>query len=154
MMPLPPVMGHEGAIEAVYGALLHRAHGDGLCAMQVTLLQAPAPENGHTALVRAEIHTAQGRFSALGEARGEDGCSPAGLCGTAELRAKVRALQDALDAPSAALQPPLPLPLGAVRGALWTLLRDDPCEAGSGPGRDVAVSLDRPRFDLLRGGLR
>lgn len=83
--------------EAIYAELLHQAHVEGLYGLTVCLLQAPAPENGYTALVQAEARTGQGVFSALGEAGDDE--APDGVIATAEMRAKVRALRDALDAP-------------------------------------------------------
>lgn len=148
MTPPPVVTGREESIDAIYGALLHRAHVEGLYGMQVTLLQAPTDENGQTALVRAEVHTVQGVFSAIGEAGDADAGNTSGLCGTAELRAKVRALQDALDAPAAALHPPVTEGPVEARPSLWAIVRDERAACG------VALSPPRPRLDVLPGGLR
>ncbi len=147
MMPPSVVTGREESIDAVYGALLHRAHVEGLYGMQVTLLQAPAPENGHTALVRADVQMVQGHFGAIGAADGAEGCSASAVCATAELRAKVRALQDALDAPSLALEPPAPPTADAPPRPLWLVVRDGRTATAS-----VAV-VARPHLDLLPGGL-
>ena len=149
MTPPPVVTGREESIDAIYGALLHRAHVEGLYGMQVTLLQAPTDENGCTALVRAEVHTIQGVFSAIGEASDGAACSTSGLCGTAELRAKVRALQDALDAPAMALYPPVAAVPVEAGSSLWAIVRDERA------AYDVAgLAPARPRLDILPGGWR
>jgi hypothetical protein len=149
MTPPFVIAGREEPVEAVYGALLHRAHVEGLYGMQVSLLQAPSPENGHTALVRAEVNTVQGLFSALGEASGEDG-ERAGICGAAELRAKVGALRDALDVPLAAVQA-LPERRGVVLAPVWPDARGERAD----PVAAEIVALTRaarPRLDVVRGG--
>lgn len=149
MTPPPVVTGREESIDAIYGALLHHAHVEGLLGMQVTLLQAPTDENGRTALVKAEVHTVQGVFSAIGEAGSGDAHSASGLCGAAELRAKVRALQDALDAPAGALYPPVTEASLEARPSLWAIVRDERAAFGA-----AGLSAARPRLDVLPGGLR
>lgn len=104
--------------EFVYAELLHQAHVEGLCGIDVALVQAPSEHNGRSALVQAEVRTPQGLFSALGEAR-DDGSIRGGAIELAELRAKSRALRDALDVPD------VPEGMRAVGSGL----RDDDADA-------------------------
>ncbi len=138
----------QETLEAVYAELLHQAHVEGLYGLVVHLMQAPSAENGHTALVQAEARTGQGSFSALGEASGVEGA-----VASAELRAKVQALRDALDAPAA-------LPDVEDEGEApprWPAWLDARGPFGYSASEEVARRIavlagQRPRFAVVKGG--
>jgi hypothetical protein len=67
-----------GTCSVRYAGLLALAHARGLKRITTTLVQAPAAANGHVAIVAAEVETAQGVFTGLGEAApGAGHCPPA-----------------------------------------------------------------------------
>ena len=90
----------------LYAGLLDQAHAEGLKRITTKLLQAPTPENGQMAIVWAEVETAKGVFSGLGDA------TPANvgkmvashLLRMAETRSKARALRDAINVGTVALE--------------------------------------------------
>ncbi len=96
----------QGSDFVKYEGLLDEAHQQGLCRVSTTLLQVPHADNGHVAIVAAEIETAKGTFSGIGDA------SPANVSRMiaphtirmAETRAKARALRDAVNIGVAALE--------------------------------------------------
>ena len=103
---VPPVIDRKFLVErrgrtfALYAGLLEAAHRAGLRRIQTRLLQAGTTENGDTWVVSAEVETAKGIFSGIGDA------SPTNVAASlrtalprlAETRAKARALRDALNA--------------------------------------------------------
>jgi hypothetical protein len=85
-----------------YEALVRRAMSQGLQGLDCTLVQLPGDQNGHHGVVLAAVTTDRGVFRAVGEAwrdllpparRGE-------TLTTAEIRAKTRALREALGMPA------------------------------------------------------
>lgn len=79
-----------------YDEFLALARDEGLIALDVQVVQAPADANGRSAVVQATARTAQGSFGAVGEASPHS-APPAWqpfLTTLAELRAKARALRD------------------------------------------------------------
>src|SRR5579884_3297226 len=79
-----------------YDEFLALARDEGLFALDVQVIQAPADANGRSAVVQATARTAQGSFGAVGEASPHS--APVAwhpfLTTLAELRAKARALRD------------------------------------------------------------
>lgn len=55
-----------------YEGLLCKAHEEGLKAIRTALIQAPGPDNGHTAIVKAEVETGKGVFEGIGDANPEN----------------------------------------------------------------------------------
>lgn len=86
----------EDAETVAYDEFRDLARDEGLLALDVQVVQAPGDANGRTAVVLASARTAQGVFSAVGEASPLS--APAAwhpfLTTLAELRAKARALRD------------------------------------------------------------
>lgn len=82
-----------------YQGLLSKAHEEGLAQVGTKLLQIPTEENGRTAVAKAFVETAKGRFEALGDASPENVNSfiVPHLIRMAETRAKARALRDAVN---------------------------------------------------------
>lgn len=91
------IITRHGRDYVMYAGLLDAAHRDGLASIQTTLVQAPSPANGFTAICHAEVTTSRGSFAALGDADPEN--TPRQLANAlvrlAETRAKSRALADA-----------------------------------------------------------
>src|SRR5512145_966901 len=82
-----------------YPGLLSKAHEEGLARIRTTLLQIPSEDNGRTAIAKAVVETAKGRFEALGDANPENVNSfiIPHLIRMAETRAKARAFRDAVN---------------------------------------------------------
>lgn len=98
------VVGHKEV--ARYAGLLSKAHDEGLSSILTELVQAPTPDNGRTAVVRAHVTTSKGSFTGLGDADPEN-VSPSvvrHLLRVAETRAKARALRDAVNIGEVALE--------------------------------------------------
>jgi hypothetical protein len=91
------IITRQGRDYVMYAGLLDAAHRDGLAGIRTTLVQAPSPANGFTAICHAEVTTARGTFAALGDADPENAPRPMAnaLVRLAETRAKARALADA-----------------------------------------------------------
>jgi hypothetical protein len=89
----------QGKRFVLYAGLLDEAHARGLRSIETELLQAPSPENGEVAIVRAVVRTEDGKFSGIGDASPENvnrSIAPH-LIRMAETRAKARALRDAIN---------------------------------------------------------
>ncbi|ABG05554.1 hypothetical protein Rxyl_2637 [Rubrobacter xylanophilus DSM 9941] len=89
----------QGKRFVLYAGLLEEAHARGLRSIETELLQAPSPENGEVAIVRAVVRTEDGKFSGIGDASPENvnrSIVPH-LIRMAETRAKARALRDAIN---------------------------------------------------------
>jgi hypothetical protein len=93
------IITRQGKDFVLYEGLLDEAHQQGLCRIATTLIQIPHEDNGNMAVVQAEVETAKGTFSGIGDA------SPSNvnrmilphLVRMAETRAKARALRDAVN---------------------------------------------------------
>ncbi len=98
-----------------YEELVKQAMGCGLQGLDCTLVQLPSDQNGHYAVVLAAVTTERGVFRAVGEAWRD--LLPAARRGdtltTAEVRAKSRALREALGMPASSA-PQVSTPLAAV----------------------------------------
>ena len=83
----------------LYAGLLNQAHEEGLLKVCTSILQIPTEENGHLAIIKAEVQTAKGLFEAVGDACPEnvDEFLAPHLIRVAETRAKARALRDAVN---------------------------------------------------------
>ena len=100
------IVTRQGRDFVVYSGLLDEAHRQGLKRISTTLVQVPSEENGHTAIVSAEVETERGAYAGIGDA------SPASVARPmvphtirlAETRAKARALRDAVNVAVAALE--------------------------------------------------
>jgi hypothetical protein len=82
-----------------YSGLLSKAHDEGLIRVRTHLIQVPTEENGRTAIAKAIVETAKGRFDGIGDASPENVNSfiVPHLIRVAETRAKARALRDAVN---------------------------------------------------------
>jgi hypothetical protein len=137
---------------ASYATLLDQAHGLGLARVRTSVIQLPTEENGHTAILKAEIETAQGLFEAHGDAS-PDSVDPdlvPHLIRVAETRAKARALRDAVNSGIVSLEEldgvrPLP---ASRPGSGATAPRRGPSRTGSGAPR-----TDPPRAGNGADGL-
>jgi hypothetical protein len=93
------IIERQGKQFVLYEGLLDEAHQQGLHRISTTLIQIPHDENGNVAIVAAEVETAKGTFSGIGDA------SPSNvnrmivphILRMAETRAKARALRDAVN---------------------------------------------------------
>jgi len=100
------IINWQGSDFVKYEGLLDEAHQQGLSRISTTLIQVPHQDNGNVAIVAAEVETAKGTFSGLGDA------SPGNvgrmivphLIRMAETRAKARALRDAVNIGVTALE--------------------------------------------------
>lgn len=83
----------------LYAGLLNQAHEEGLARVRTSILQIPTGENGHLAIIKAEVETTKGLFEAVGDACPEnvDEFLAPHLIRVAETRAKARALRDAVN---------------------------------------------------------
>ncbi|MGH2411044.1 MAG: hypothetical protein ACRDGS_11835, partial [Chloroflexota bacterium] len=84
-----------------YAELLRAALSDGMQELDCTLVQLPGEQNGYQAVVLATVRTSRGLFRAVGEAARDR--LPADerehTLTVAEIRAKTRALGDAVGQP-------------------------------------------------------
>jgi hypothetical protein len=93
------IITRQGKDFVLYEGLLDEAHQQGLSRISTTLIQIPHDNNGHMAVVQAEVEIGKGTFSGIGDA------SPGNvnrmivphLLRMAETRAKARALRDAVN---------------------------------------------------------
>jgi len=83
----------------LYAGLLNQAHEEGLARVRTSILQIPTEENGHLAIIKAEVETTKGLFEAVGDAcpGNVDEFLAPHLIRVAETRAKARALRDAVN---------------------------------------------------------
>ncbi len=93
------VIERDGRHFVLYAGLLEEAHAQGLKRIITRMIQAPGPENGHTAVCTAEVETAKGSFSGIGDASPENvgRAMIPHMIRMAETRAKARALRDAIN---------------------------------------------------------
>jgi hypothetical protein len=105
-----------------YEALVRRAMSQGLQGLDCTLVQLPGDQNGHHGVVLAAVTTDRGVFRAVGEAwrdllpparRGE-------TLTTAEIRAKTRALREALGMPASSITHASAVSVAPVNGSIPT----------------------------------
>jgi hypothetical protein len=97
----------QGQEFVTYEGLLNEAHQRGLKEIRTQLIQRPGPENGHTAIVAAEVTLDGDRvFTGLGDAN--PGNTSAAIARhairMAETRAKARALRDAVNVGMTAIE--------------------------------------------------
>jgi hypothetical protein len=94
------VINLQGQEFVTYEGLLNEAHQRGLKAIRTHLVQLPAAENGHLAVVSAEVEMEGGKiFTGIGDASHAN-VAPAiakHLVRMAETRSKARALRDAVN---------------------------------------------------------
>ncbi len=62
------IINWQGTDFVKYEGLLDEAHQQGLCRVSTTLIQVPHPDNGNVAIVAAEVETAKGTYSGIGDA--------------------------------------------------------------------------------------
>ena len=91
---------------ATYAGILALAHDEGLRSIITKLVQVPSKENGAVAIVTAVVRTNRGVFTAIGDANpgNVNRKIAAHLIRMAETRAKARALRDAVDIGTVALE--------------------------------------------------
>ena len=91
---------------ATYAGILALAHDEGLRSIITKLVQVPTKENGTVAIVTAVVRTNRGLFTAIGDANpgNVNRRIAAHIIRMAETRAKARALRDAVDIGTVALE--------------------------------------------------
>lgn len=91
---------------ATYQGLLAKAHDEGLSRITTSVVQAPSPENGETAIVQAVVTTKRGEFTGIGDANPTNVSRRMAphLLRMAETRAKARAIRDAVNIGLVALE--------------------------------------------------
>ncbi len=91
---------------ATYAGILALAHDEGLRSIITKLVQVPTKENGTVAVVTAVVRTNRGVFTAIGDANpgNVNRRIAAHLIRMAETRAKARALRDAVNIGTVALE--------------------------------------------------
>ena len=89
-----------------YAGILALAHEEGLRSIITKLVQVPTKENGTVAIVTAVVRTHRGVFTAIGDANpgNVNRKIAAHIIRMAETRAKARALRDAVDIGTVALE--------------------------------------------------
>ncbi|MGA7742832.1 MAG: hypothetical protein WBP56_20685 [Polyangia bacterium] len=89
-----------------YAGILALAHDEGLRSIITKLVQVPTKENGTVAIVTAVVRTHRGVFTAIGDANpgNVNRKIAAHIIRMAETRAKARALRDAVDIGTVALE--------------------------------------------------
>ena len=105
------IVNREGADFVKYEGLLDEAHRQGLKRIATTLIQVPHEDNGNMAIVQAEAETEKGTFSGIGDASPQNvgRATAMHLVKIAEIRAKARALGDAVNiGPAAVVEPGRP----------------------------------------------
>lgn len=100
------VVNRQGKDFVLYAGLLDQAHQEGLKRITTQLVQAPAECNGHTAVTWAEVETAKGVFSGIGDANVANVGRMIALhiIRMSETRAKARALRDAINVGTTAVE--------------------------------------------------
>ncbi len=97
----------QGKQYVLFAGLLDEAHSRGLKGIDTELVQVPHADNGNTAIVKATVEMEDGRvFGGIGDASPENvgrNIAPH-LIRMAETRAKARALRDAVNVGSTALE--------------------------------------------------
>src|SRR5262245_58988425 len=97
----------QGRAFVLYAGLLDEAHQKGLRAIRTRLIQAPCAENGETTICLAEVEMEDGRvFSGIGDATPHNvgrNIAPHAIR-MAETRSKARALRDAINVATVALE--------------------------------------------------
>lgn len=97
----------QGKQYVLFAGLLDEAHSRGLKGIDTELIQVPTAENGSTAIIKATVEMEDGRvFSGIGDASPDNvgrNIAPH-LIRMAETRAKARALRDAVNVGSTALE--------------------------------------------------
>jgi len=93
------VITRQGKEFVLYAGLLDEAHRQGLKRISTTLIQIPHQDNGHMAVVQAEVETEKGTFSGIGDASPQNVSRMIvpHLVRMSETRAKARALRDAVN---------------------------------------------------------
>jgi hypothetical protein len=93
------IVNRQGKDFCLFAGLLDQAHSEGLKRITTSLLQAPTSQNGNMAICIAEVETAKGVFTGIGDASPDNvGRMIAMHCiRMAETRAKARALRDAIN---------------------------------------------------------
>ncbi|MDE2096693.1 MAG: hypothetical protein KGL39_05545 [Patescibacteria group bacterium] len=101
------IIERNGKPFVLYAGLLDLAHMLGLQTIKTTLLQIPSTDNGETAIVYAEVTiTDHGTYTGLGDANPGNVSAPMRphIIRLAETRAKARALRDAVNVGTVALE--------------------------------------------------
>lgn len=118
-----------------FKGLLALAHDDGLRSVKTKLLQAPAAENGMTAIVRARVKTRSGTFTGIGDANPDnvDLKIAPHVIRMAETRAMARAFRTAVNIGEVAIEELSGHNLHVVRAP-------SPFERSAGRPKDAAAS--------------
>jgi hypothetical protein len=93
------IITRQGKDFVLYEGLLDEAHRQGLKRISTTLIQIPHEDNGNVAVVQAEVETDKGMFSGIGDASPHNvkKADIPNYLAVAEVRAKARALRDAIN---------------------------------------------------------
>lgn len=100
------IITRQGKDFVLYEGLLDEAHQQGLKRITTTLIQIPHEDNGHMAVVTAEVETERGIFGGIGDASPQNvnRMIVPHLLRMAETRAKARALRDAVNVGTTAVE--------------------------------------------------
>lgn len=100
------IVQRDGKDFVLYAGLLDLAHDQGLESIQTTLVQVPTELNMMTAICHATVVTSKGRFDGIGDANPTNVTRMMAphIMRMAETRAKARALRDAVNIGTAALE--------------------------------------------------
>ncbi len=100
------IVNRQGKDYCLYAGLLDEAHRQGLKRIHTTLIQAPNEANGQLAICHAIVETEKGSFEGIGDASPENVGRMVAMHTTrmAETRAKARALRDAINVGTTALE--------------------------------------------------
>jgi hypothetical protein len=100
------IVEREGRSFVLYAGLLDEAHQQGLKSIATQLVQVPSEDNGNTAICTAVVETERGRFSGIGDACPDNvtRIMRAHLIRMSETRAKARALRDAVNIGTVAIE--------------------------------------------------
>lgn len=142
---------------ATYAGVLARAHEEGLSSIKTLLVQVPCPDNGMVAIVTAEVVTGKGTFAGIGDASPDNVGRKIvpHILRMAETRAKVRALRDAVNIGTVALEElgnlsdeepaPTPPPSRVQPPAPRDNVRQLPVRRAVAPVERAPVQVHRPQ---------
>lgn len=142
------IITRRGKEYVLYAGLLDAAHQAGLRQIRTQLVQAPGPQNGFVAICHAEVVTERGTFTGLGDADPENTtrAMASALIRLAEIRAKARALGDAINVAMTAFDElGDTVPDASPPVTQLTAPPRSPASAPLGPLRTDAISVPEPQ---------
>lgn len=136
------VVNRQGKDFVLYAGLLDQAHREGLKRISTRVVQAPTDDNGQLAIVHAEVETEKGVFSGIGDASPQNvgRMIAPHLTRMAETRAKARALRDAINVGTTALEE-----LADIEEEIHHAAQPRTAQAGPATARPVRTLTALPR---------